>query len=327
MHLLIYLAKEREKTMNRTAQCIRMLTLLNSRGLLSRADLAELLDTNIRNIPEFKHELEAAGYSFENTPGRYGGYRLKNESVIPMLQLSDGERDALSESISYLSSHSDFLPLENYVSAIDKVRGAARSNSNSSSILFKSNSASLSKRMRTMIALCESCRDHLQTMEIEYKSMRSSNYKKIRLHPYELLNVKGSYYVLGYNADIHEFRVYKFSDARMLSANAISQYFTRDIDFDIKEHIGQTGLMKDDLHEIDCVISGDLALLIYESEIGINSQKEWLDEKVLHLKTIIEGKMEATRFLLSLGASCKVIEPAELKEEIKEQLNIMIKQY
>lgn len=313
--------------MNRTALCIRMLTLLNSRGMLSRAELAELLDTNIRNIPEFKHELEAAGYTFENLPGRYGGYRLKMESTLPMLQLSDGERDALTDSISYLSSHSDFLPIENYMSAVDKVKGAARSNSNSSSILFKSNSASLSKRMRDMIMLCESCRNHLQTMEIEYKSMHSNVYKKIRLHPYELLNVKGAYYVLGYNADIHEFRVYKFSEARMLSANAISEFFTRDLDFDIKEHIGQTGLMKDDLHEIDCVISGDLALLIYESEVGINSQKEWLDDKILHLKTIIEGKMEAIRFLLSLGAACKVIEPAELKEEIKEQLSIMINQY
>lgn len=313
--------------MNRTALCIRMLTLLNSRGLLSRSDLAEMLDTNIRNIPEFKRELEAAGYSFESLTGKYGGYRLKMESMIPILQLNDDERDALSESISYLSSHSDFLPLENYVSAIDKIRGAAHSTSSSSSILFKSNSVSLSKRMRTMITLCESCRDNLQTMEIEYKSMRSKVYKKIRLHPYELLNVKGAYYVLGYNADIHEFRVYKFSDARMLSANPISQYFTRDLDFDIKEHIGQTGLMKDDLHEIDCVISGDLALLIYESEVGINSQKEWLDEKVLHLKTIIEGRMEAIRFLLSLGASCKVIEPIELKEEIKEQLNLMINHY
>lgn len=313
--------------MNRTALCIRMLTLLNSRGLLSRADLAELLDTNIRNIPEFKRELEAAGYTFESLQGRYGGYQLKNESVIPMLPLSDEEKDALSESVSYLSSHSDFLPLDNYISAMDKIKGAAHSNSNSSSILFKSNSASLSTRMRNLITLCESCRDNLQTMEIEYKSMRSDVYKKIRLHPYELLNVKGAYYVLGYNADIHEFRVYKFSDARMLSGNAISQYFTRDLDFDIKEHIGQTGLMKDDLHEIDCVISGDLALLIFESEVGINSQKEWLGEKVLHLKTIIEGKMEAIRFLLSLGASCKVIEPAELKEEIKQQLKIMIDQY
>ena len=94
-----------------------------------------------------------------------------------------------------------------------------------------------------------------------------------------------------------------------------------------KEHIGQTGLMKDDLHEIDCVISGDLALLIYESEVGINSQKEWLDEKVLHLKTIIEGKMEAVRFLLSLGAACQVLEPVELKKEINDQLVTMCEHY
>ncbi len=313
--------------MNRTALCIRMLTYLNSRGLLSKAELAELLETNVRNISEFKHELEIAGYTIESIPGRYGGYQLMQESVLPLLPLSDEEKDAISESVSYLSSHSDFLPLDDYLQAVDKIRGAAHSTVNTSSILFKSNTAALSSQMREMITLSETCRDTLHTMAVVYKSMRSDNYKKIRLQPYELLNIKGSYYVLGYNADIHEFRVYKFSEARMQSCTMLDERFTRDLDFDIKEHIGQTGLMKDDLHEIDCVISGDLALLIYESEVGINSQKEWLDEKVLHLKTIIEGKMEAVRFLLSLGAACQVLEPVELKKEIHDQLVTMCKHY
>lgn len=313
--------------MNRTALCIRMLTYLNSRGLLSKAELAELLETNVRNISEFKHELEIAGYTIESIPGRYGGYQLMQESVLPLLPLSDEEKDAISESVSYLSSHSDFLPLDDYLHAVDKIRGAAHSTVNTSSILFKSNTAALSSQMREMITLSETCRDTLHTMAVVYKSMRSDNYKKIRLQPYELLNIKGSYYVLGYNADIHEFRVYKFSEARMQSCTMLEERFTRDLGFDIKEHIGQTGLMKDDLHEIDCVISGDLALLIYESEVGINSQKEWLDEKVLHLKTIIEGKMEAVRFLLSLGAACQVLEPVELKKEINDQLVTMCEHY
>ena len=59
--------------MNRAALCIRMLTLLNSRGLLSKTELAELLETNVRNIPEFKRELEIAGYTIDSIPGRYGG--------------------------------------------------------------------------------------------------------------------------------------------------------------------------------------------------------------------------------------------------------------
>lgn len=313
--------------MNRAALCIRMLTLLNSRGLLSKTELAELLETNVRNIPEFKRELEIAGYTIDSIPGRYGGYQLRKESLLPVLALNREEKDAISESVSYLSSHSDFLPLQDYLNAMDKIHGVDHSQINPSSILFKSNTSSLSQRLRDMITLSEHCRDQLQTMAIVYKSMRSNHYKKIRLQPYEVINVKGSYYVLGYNADIHEFRVYKYSEARMLSCTMLNERFTRDLDFDIKEHIGQTGLMKDDLHEIDCIISGDLALLIYESEIGINSQKEWIDEKVLHLKTIIEGKMEAMRFLLSLGASCQVLEPVELKKEIIDQLAMMSKNY
>ena len=37
------------------------LQILNARGFVMRKDLARMLETNTRNIPEFKKELELAG--------------------------------------------------------------------------------------------------------------------------------------------------------------------------------------------------------------------------------------------------------------------------
>ena len=57
--------------MKRCAACIRMLQLLRSRGFMTREELARELDTNVRNILEYRKELEEAGYVIEGTTGKY----------------------------------------------------------------------------------------------------------------------------------------------------------------------------------------------------------------------------------------------------------------
>ena len=50
-----------------------MLEILYSREIIGIAELARLLETNPRNIPEYKKELEKAGYVIDTVAGRYGG--------------------------------------------------------------------------------------------------------------------------------------------------------------------------------------------------------------------------------------------------------------
>ncbi len=68
--------------MGKAAMCIRMLQILNTGRIYKISELADLLDTNPRNILEYKKELEeVAGetnHSFfiETVPGRYGDIDL-----------------------------------------------------------------------------------------------------------------------------------------------------------------------------------------------------------------------------------------------------------
>ena len=57
--------------MFRTALCIKMLMILFTRDVVSIKELSEELETNPRNIPEYRKELEAAGYPIETVSGRY----------------------------------------------------------------------------------------------------------------------------------------------------------------------------------------------------------------------------------------------------------------
>ena len=66
--------------MFRTALCIKMLMIFD---VVSIKELSEELETNPRNIPEYRKELEAAGYPIETVSGRYGGDRLKKTDFFP----------------------------------------------------------------------------------------------------------------------------------------------------------------------------------------------------------------------------------------------------
>lgn len=313
--------------MNRTALCIKMLQILNAKDLVLKSELAQMLETNVRNISEFKKELEIAGYQIETVSGRYGGYRLVDNAMMPAVALEKKEIEALDLSASYLSSHNDFLSYEDFEKALIKIKAAIDHPHDDASIYYKDTKDGFSENQRKMIQLCDECRKQKMSVEFEYKSMNSSEYKKVRLQPYEILNIKGEYYCLGYNTEIRDFRNYKFSEARMRNIRELKIPFTRDLDFELKDHIGYMGLMKDDLHMIDCVIHGKMALLVFEKAIGMNPKKEWLEDGSLHLTTAIEGKIDAMQFLLSLGSYCHLNSPDYLKKELFDELESMKNNY
>ena len=45
-------------------------------------ELAKELETNPRNIREFKKELVTAGYNIQEVKGRYGGYYLDEDCLF-----------------------------------------------------------------------------------------------------------------------------------------------------------------------------------------------------------------------------------------------------
>ena len=107
--------------MLKTALCIQMLKILFSRDVVSIKELADELETNPRNIPEYRNEQEAAGYVIEAVRGRYGGYRLKKGSILPAVRLTEDEKKSMVEALDYLSQCATFSSVSAYKSAMGKI--------------------------------------------------------------------------------------------------------------------------------------------------------------------------------------------------------------
>lgn len=312
--------------MNRSAYCIQMLKLLQARGTMSKTDLAKELGVNVRNIQEYRKELEIAGYDISVKQGKLGGYTLEKGALLPMCSFSDQEEKALQEAMTYLKVHADFYLYDDYVSAMDKVFGSHDIHAQES-IYLNDAMYEISKKEKDMIRSCEWARKHQYAIDLEYKSMYAKSFSKIRIHPYEILNYKGSYYCMAYSLSAKDFRNFKFSEERMRNVVISHTQFTRDQTFELKEHVGNLGLIQDEVYELELILKKETALLMSEKRVGWNPKWEWIDEETLRYQTTMEGNMQVISFLLSLGHQCMVVKPFILKEEIQKILQEMTGNY
>ncbi len=313
--------------MNRTAMCIRMLQLLKSRGFMRRDEIAAELEVNRRNIAEYRKELEAAGYTILSTRGRNGGYALLQDAMLVSMPLQESEKQGLREAQTYLRSHPDFISGKTACIAIDKILSDVPYQNMHTGFYLPQDTIRISNKIQEYIEMIQTAVKHRQCVELTYRSMKDAKEKTFRIHPYEILHDKGAYYCIAYSLPAKAYRTYKFSEERMKNCVLLDQYFNRDADFDLKQHIGSMHLVKDEIIEVELEIYHEAAIYAAERSIGLHPRHEWINDHTLRYQAIFEGSKEAIGFVLSLGSSIQVLRPQSLRQEVIKQAREMLACY
>lgn len=210
--------------MGKTSNCLKMLQILSSGRVYKGQELADILETNVRNIAEYRTELEMAGYYIEGIPGKYGGYRLITQSVIPTVRLNEAEQRALSSGAEYLKSRNDFPYSSDYEKAMGKVFAAVKHEqpqeiSVANRFPLAVDEQELSRRYDTVAQ----CIAHRKELEMDYLSL-SNKVSHRRFDPYKLFMYNNAWFMLGYDKKSYEIRYFKLS--RIQSMVATENRFT-----------------------------------------------------------------------------------------------------
>ena len=108
--------------MGKTSATIKLIQILSARAsYISSNELAELLETNRRNIKEYIKEAEECGYVIESLKGVYGGYRLSRTSNLPSVKLTQNEIDSIIKGKEKLDSIPDFEDKIQFDLALGKI--------------------------------------------------------------------------------------------------------------------------------------------------------------------------------------------------------------
>ncbi len=161
----------------------------------------------------------------------------------------------------------------------------------------------------------------------EYYSVSSDSHSKRHISPYHLLFQQGAWYCIGFCHLRKEIRM--FAMDRFYELKLTDQNFKRDENFNIEEYLGDSLNLErgSEPREVTIAFDKDAARWVRERRWH-ESQK--LDKQpdgsvILHLT--VSGLNEVKRWVMSFGSHAEVLAPAELRQEIMEEIAAMLGNY
>ena len=312
--------------MSKTAACIKMLELLNTKSIISATELAELVNVNKRNIPEYIKELQMAGYSIETVRGKYGGYRLESKSLFPVLKLSNNEKTTLQNAMLYLKEKPDYFNYPEFIGVVGKILSSVYQANTVEPIKMMDKfplqmpKEELQERYNVLneaLSTYNKCR-------ISYLST-ANRVKEHLIHPYKLYIYNGSWFILAWNETINDFGYFKLN--RIQHIEKQREHFTILKTYRESDYLDSFGMKQNgDYYHVKLKLK-DLYAVLIERTYGKNQVITRLDEHYTILECDMQNKSMIMSFVLGFASKCEVLEPQWLKDDIKHELLNIAKLY
>ena len=304
---------------SKTEKCIKMLQILNRSGVVKIKDLAAQLNTNERNIPEYKETLTAAGYPIACVRGPAGGYYLPQKVMFPSLHLIGEEKQALFEGYHYLLARNDFMYKKELSAAMTKISSSIMQAETPQNTLV-ANRFPLSmeqEELEKRYFAISQCIATARIIEIEYLSLKNEVSKRC-LHPYKLYMYNNAWYVIGYDESKKDTRYFKLN--RIQNFTVTSRSFVRiPSTFNERDYIDDFGMKNNgEWYPIKLKLTGNFAMLVKERIYGKNQTVEAVDSNTTILSVEMQNKDDIVSFVLGFRDQCEVLEPEWLKVSIAD---------
>ncbi len=290
-----------------------ILMILLSKRQVSREYLAERFSVSKRTVSRYLTVLEDAGVPIVSTPGRGGGVALSDDYIVDKSFLTEAEtiriKDALTRTQNCYSDKANAALIEK-LDAVDKSR-------ETDSYVIKQDNLYIdcdyeqAADIRAKIKTLSDAIDQLRAAEIKYTD--SHGYVSFRtIEPYTLVFKAGACYIYAMCRLRGDFRLFKLS--RISDLRKTSKRFIK-----YKSKLAE----KLDL-EFYNQIYVDIELEFFPSVysdivdwLGLNSVSERGAKMIAHAEVPLTDTL--IKKLMSFGSSVKVLNPADVRDTLREE--------
>lgn len=313
--------------MNKTALCIRMLELLSTKRIYKISELAELLETNPRNILEYKKELEVASYFIESLSVKYGGYYLNQRNLISPINFSEEEKKVFNYGVDYLLSRNEFLQKKDFEVVVSKIHTAInqKNSYNDLIIINRFPLTMLEEQVMDRYKLVKESIERKLVLEIEYLSQKNTN-KRYNVHPYKIFMYNNSWFVIALNEKHDSISYYKLN--RIMDCILTNQKFLVKDSFNVNDYLDEYGMMQNgEWLKVEALVYNQYASLIKERIYGRNQIVKSIDENTTHIDVEMQNIDIIKAFVLGFGSNIRILSPQSLISEIMMESKKIIRQY
>lgn len=169
---------------------------------------------------------------------------------------------------------------------------------------------------------------HGRRLEVVYwTASRDAEGRRV-LDPYHLASIQGEWYLYAYCHLREEVRV--FCPSRIRSLQETGEAFDRPTDFRIADYLDDTFRV---IHgdgrprRVRLRFTADVARYIREREWHPSQRLKECPDGRVELTLRLNHFLEVKRWALSYGAACEVLEPGELRDEVRKELCQCLESY
>jgi len=166
-----------------------------------------------------------------------------------------------------------------------------------------------------------------QSLDIEYWTASRDELTRRRIDPYHLTLIGGDWYLIGYCHLRHEVRM--FAPVRIRQATPTGTPFTRPDNFEITDYLGDSfrTIRGPDRHNVLLRFTPHAAGRVEEKLWHRTQTLERQPDGSLLMQLTIPDLKEVARWILSWGKDCQAIEPPELVERLREEVQTLHTSY
>lgn len=301
-----------------TTRVLTVLELLQARGELNGAEIAERLEVSRRTVRRYITTLQDLGIPVEGTPGRYGAYRLRPGFKLPPLIFTDEE--ALSVVLGLLAVRRLGLAvappdIEGALAKIERVLPETvrkRVEAAGETLTIDFAMTTIPTESALVIALRQAAQERRRVL-LHYRAWNGDETTRL-VDPYGLVYRTHRWFMVGWcylRVGLRTFRV-----DRTLAVEVTEEHFERPIDFDTLNYMLGSLAEERTTWNLDIVLGLPLA----EAQRRIAPVLVTLTE--LPEGVVLRGAVSDLRFwahlLAGLNCPLHIREPTELREVLRQ---------
>jgi predicted DNA-binding transcriptional regulator YafY len=217
-----------------TARVLTVLELLQARGRMTGAALAERLEVDIRTVRSYVETLQDLGIPVEAERGRYGGYRLRPGFKLPPLIFTEDEALALTIGLLMAQQAGPAATAPSVAGALAKVERVlpeatrARVRAVEQTVVFAGGPPRAVPSTAAVAVLSAAVQDG-RRVRLRYRSARAQETERA-FDPFGVVSQMGTWYTIGHCHLRRGERLFRLD--RILHVEPLAEAFPRPTGFD-----------------------------------------------------------------------------------------------
>jgi predicted DNA-binding transcriptional regulator YafY len=272
------------------------------------------------------------GAPLEFSHARNGYFYRDPDYLLPFQRLSEGELVALFLAERVMQQYKNTPYAKDLATAFQKITFALPEevtiNLNHLRDAFSFRQpAERSADLRCFKALVQAVRKHRRLELLYWTASRDETLCRV-IDPYHLASVDGDWYMIGYCHLREDIRM--FAPGRIRSLRETGEEFDRPASFRADEYLEAGFRVVRGTGKPQCIrllFSPEVARYVRERQWHPTEKRREHKDGSLELTLSVNHLLEVKRWVLSHGSACEVLEPAELRELISNELVEAASQY